>query len=166
MTRPTTENEVLEKLQSIERMVQACLRTTFGIDVEGIAVDVWIETTYGGSELSWTHVRNRCIDVIRAVTRHGEQGLCDRDFTANDDRRIEREQEVRRDARELLDKVMAEVELNEVEARLLVLQFYAGKGTLETATAMGMAPRMVVETTTAVIKRLQTAARQKGYDYE
>jgi len=62
----------LESLRKVERIARHVLRNTYGIDIENLAVDIWLEIWQKSKPLCYTQVKNRCIDEIRKRMRKTE----------------------------------------------------------------------------------------------
>src|SRR5680860_694996 len=68
-----TPKEQLEKINSM--VGRFFSRTVDGIDREGLAVDIWMESWKKNQPLSWIFIRSRCLDAIRKATRKRETPL-------------------------------------------------------------------------------------------
>ena len=122
---PTIPIDQLAHLRKIERMVRRFLHEALAVDPENLACDIWVDLWVRGQSVCWRHVRNRCIDVIRATVLHREVRLTDEVEAAPAPGRTEATTEVVTNAQERLDILFKCPWITPRDRKLLYWRYYA-----------------------------------------
>ena len=154
--RVTRSNaELVQSLRKIERMVGRFLREARAIDPENLAADIWLDLWTRNVRPSWTHVHNKCVDVIRRATSHREVAIGD-NFDLADTTGQELGETT--EPREQLDRVMKCPWLTAQDKSLLYARYYSGQTDETIARALNHSREKVTKDIAHVLEKLRTWA--------
>ena len=161
--------EPMKDLAKIKRMVKFIVNKQPSFDIEGVAADIWLELWQKNEcgeksfEIPWMHVRNRCIDRIRHLTKlhisslHHLPKEKELELTATPP--IDEEE---RDSVETLNLIMSLAHLSAWEMKIIFGAFYTDQTRVEMAASLELPVTNLNRELSDVIEKLRRVALDLG----